>query len=80
MILRPPLSRTEPQPVDTLVDSPQSTLSGVARVLVHAGRLGVKNAEELVKSAKERRVSFVSAVISAGSVSASDLALSLIHI
>jgi len=63
--------------VDTLVDSPQSTLSGVARVLVHAGRLGVKNAEELVKSAKERRISFVSAVISAGSVSAGDLAHTL---
>jgi len=63
--------------VDTLVESPQSTLSGVARVLVHAGRLGVKNAEELVKSAKERRVSFVSAVISAGSVSAGDLAHTL---
>jgi len=63
--------------VDTLVDSPQSTLSGVARVLVHAGRLGVKNAEELVKTAKERRVSFVSAVISAGAVSASDLAHTL---
>jgi type IV pilus assembly protein PilB len=46
-------------------------------VLVHAGRIGVKNAEELVKSAKERRVSFVSAVISAGSVSASDLAHTL---
>ena len=26
--------------MDTLVDSPQSTLSGVARVLVHAGKLG----------------------------------------
>jgi type IV pilus assembly protein PilB len=49
----------------------------VARVLVHAGRLGVKNAEELVKSAKERRVSFVSAVIGAGAVSASDLAHTL---
>jgi len=46
-------------------------------VLVHAGRLGVKNAEELVKGAKERRVSFVSAVIAAGSVSASDLAHTL---
>ena len=63
--------------MDTLVDSPQSTLSGVARVLVHAGRLAVKNAEELVKSAKERRVSFVSAVISAGAVSATDLAHTL---
>jgi type IV pilus assembly protein PilB len=63
--------------VDTLVDSPQSTLSGVARVLVHAGRLGVKNAEELVKSAKDKRVSFVSAVIGAGAVSAADLAHTL---
>ncbi|MCW5656253.1 MAG: type IV-A pilus assembly ATPase PilB [Burkholderiaceae bacterium] len=63
--------------MDTLVDSPQSTLSGVARVLVHAGRLGVKNAEELVKSAKDKRISFVSAVIGAGAVSASDLAHTL---
>jgi type IV pilus assembly protein PilB len=63
--------------VDTLVDSPQSTLSGVARVLVHAGRLGVKSAEELVKSAKDKRISFVSAVIGAGAVSASDLAHTL---
>jgi type IV pilus assembly protein PilB len=77
MIPRPPLTAVTATPVDTLVDSPQSMLSGVARVLVHAGRLGVKNAEELVKSAKERRVSFVSAVISAGAVSASDLAHTL---
>jgi type IV pilus assembly protein PilB len=63
--------------VDTLVDSPQSTLSGVARVLVHAGRLGVKNAEELVKGAKDKRISFVSAVIGAGAVSASELAHTL---
>jgi type IV pilus assembly protein PilB len=63
--------------VDTLVDSPQSTLSGVARVLVHAGRLGVKNAEELVKSAKDKRIGFVSAVIGAGAVSAGDLAHTL---
>jgi type IV pilus assembly protein PilB len=77
MIPRPPLTAVTATPVDTLVDSPQSMLSGVARVLVHAGRLGVKNAEELVKSAKERRVSFVSAVISAGAVSSSDLAHTL---
>jgi type IV pilus assembly protein PilB len=63
--------------VDTLVDSPQSTLSGVARVLVHAGRLPVKSAEELVKSAKDKRISFVSSVISAGAVSAADLAHTL---
>jgi type IV pilus assembly protein PilB len=63
--------------VDTLVDSPQSTLSGVARVLVHAGRLPVKSAEELVKSAKDKRISFVSSVIGAGAVSAADLAHTL---
>jgi hypothetical protein len=40
-----PQNTARATPVDTLVDSPQSTLSGVARVLVHAGRLGVKNAE-----------------------------------
>ena len=33
--------------------SPQSALSGVARVLVHAGRLNAKAAEELVKSSRE---------------------------
>jgi type IV pilus assembly protein PilB len=65
------------RPVDTLVDSPQSTLSGVARVLVHAGRLPVKSAEELVKSAKDKRISFVSSVIGAGAVSAADLAHTL---
>ncbi len=63
--------------MDTLVDSPQSTLSGVARVLVHAGRLPVKSAEELVKSAKDKRISFVSSVIGAGAVSAADLAHTL---
>jgi type IV pilus assembly protein PilB len=39
--------------------------------------LGVKSAEELVKSAKERRVSFVSTVIGNGSVSAMELAHTL---
>ncbi|MBE7420611.1 MAG: type IV-A pilus assembly ATPase PilB [Ideonella sp.] len=77
MIVRRSLSGHARSPVDTLVDTPQSTLSGVARVLVHAGRLGVKNAEELVKSAKDKRVSFISAVIGAGAVSASDLAHTL---
>jgi len=49
----------------------------VARVLVHAGKLGAKAAEDLVRGAKERRVSFISAVISAGAVSPSDLAHTL---
>jgi type IV pilus assembly protein PilB len=63
--------------VDTLAEAPQSALSGVARVLVHAGKLGGKAAEDLVRSAKDKRVSFISAVISAGAVSPADLAHTL---
>jgi type IV pilus assembly protein PilB len=63
--------------VDTVVEPSQSALSGVARVLVHAGKLSQKAAEDLVKSAKERRISFVTAVISAGAVQPADLAHTL---
>jgi type IV pilus assembly protein PilB len=63
--------------VDTLADAPQSALSGVARVLVHAGKLNARTAEELVKSSREKRSSFVQAVIAAGAVSPADLAHTL---
>ncbi len=63
--------------MDTLAEAPQSALSGVARVLVHAGRLNAKTAEELVKSAREKKVSFISSVIAAGAVAPSDLAHTL---
>jgi type IV pilus assembly protein PilB len=63
--------------VDTLADAPFSSLSGVARVLVHAGKLNGKTAEALVKTAADRKTSFVAALIAAGSVSASDLAHTL---
>jgi type IV pilus assembly protein PilB len=63
--------------LDTLADTHQSTLSGVARVLVHAGKLSSRTAEGLVQSAKERKSSFVSAVIAAGAVSPPDLAHTL---
>jgi type IV pilus assembly protein PilB len=63
--------------VDTLVEAPQSSLSGVARVLVHAGKINAKAAEELVKSSKEQRRSFVSAAVAAGTISAADLAHTL---
>ena len=63
--------------VDTLAEAPFSSLSGVARVLVHAGKLNGKAAEALVKAAAERKSSFVSALIAAGSVSAGDLAHTL---
>jgi type IV pilus assembly protein PilB len=61
----------------TLADTPSSTLSGVARVLVHAGRLNPRTAEELARSAKERRVGFVPAAIAAGALSSADLAHTL---
>ena len=63
--------------MDTLADAPHSSLSGVARVLVHAGKLNSKTAEDLVRTSKERRTSFVSAVIAAGAVSPAELAHTL---
>src|SRR5687768_12075972 len=63
--------------MDTLADTPQSTLAGVARVLVHAGRLSAKTAEDVVRSAKEKKSSFVASVISAGAITPSDLAHTL---
>jgi len=44
---------------------------------VHAGKLGSKAAEDLAKSAKERKISFIGAVIASGAVSAFDLAHTL---
>jgi type IV pilus assembly protein PilB len=62
---------------DTLAEAPQSALSGVARVLVHAGKLNEKTAEGLVKSARDKKTSFVASVIAAGAVSPADLAHTL---
>ncbi|MBI3154645.1 MAG: type IV-A pilus assembly ATPase PilB [Burkholderiales bacterium] len=63
--------------LDTTVESPASTLSGVARVLVHAGKLRAQVAEELTRKAREQRQSFVSSVIAAGAVQPADLAHAL---
>jgi len=63
--------------LDTLAEAPHSALSGVARVLVHAGKLNAKMAEELVRSSRDKRASFVASVIAAGAVSPSDLAHTL---
>ena len=46
-------------------------------MLVHAGKLSAKAAEDLARGAKERRSGFVSAVISAGAVQPADLAHTL---
>ncbi|WIT09853.1 type IV-A pilus assembly ATPase PilB [Paucibacter sediminis] len=61
----------------TLADPPHSALSGVARVLVHAGKLQAKAAEDLVRQSKEKKSSFVSAVIASGAISSADLAHTL---
>jgi type IV pilus assembly protein PilB len=62
---------------ETAVEAAPSALSGVARVLVHAGKLSAKTAEELTKAARERKSSFVTAAIGAGAVKPTDLAHTL---
>jgi type IV pilus assembly protein PilB len=62
---------------ETTIEPPPSSLSGVARVLVTAGKLSHKTAEELTKSARERKTSFVAAVVAAGAVKPDDLAHTL---
>ncbi len=61
----------------TLAEPPQSALSGVARMLVHAGKLSPKVAEDLARQAREKKISFVNSVIAAGVVSSVDLAHTL---
>jgi len=63
--------------VDLVTDAPSNTLSGAARVLVHAGKLSPKVAEELARTAREQRRSFVSAVVAANALSSTDLAHAL---
>ncbi|MDE2368909.1 MAG: type IV-A pilus assembly ATPase PilB [Burkholderiales bacterium] len=60
--------------VETQVEPPQSTLSGVARVLVNAGKLTQKAAEEHIKASRDRKISFVSAVVGAGAIKPDELA------
>ncbi|MBA4342425.1 MAG: type IV-A pilus assembly ATPase PilB [Methylibium sp.] len=65
-------------PVDNSLSEPaHSTLSGVARVLVNAGKLQSRAAEDLVRQAREKKLNFVSAVVGAGAVSPVDLAHTL---
>ena len=52
-------------------------LSGVARVLVHAGKLPAKQAEDLVRQSREKKISFVNALIGANLIAPSELAHTL---
>ena len=65
--------------MDTLNELPSAALSGVARVLVHGGRLTAKAAEELTLQAKDRKVSFVEALIGSNTMTPVALAHSLAH-
>jgi len=49
--------------VDTFLDAPQTNLSGVARILVRAGRIDAKAAEDLTKAAQDKRTSFVAQLV-----------------
>ncbi len=59
------------------IESLPNALSGVARVLVNAGKISSKTAEELLKSSRDRKASFASVVVGAGAVSPADLAHTL---
>ncbi|MFZ5528351.1 MAG: type IV-A pilus assembly ATPase PilB [Pseudomonadota bacterium] len=61
---------------EPLAESP-GTLSGVARVLVNAGKLDSRQAEELTRTAREQRRSFVTTLLAAGSIQPDDLAHTL---
>ncbi len=60
----------------TLAESPGS-LSGVARVLVNAGKLDAKAAESLTRTAKEQKRSFVTTLVNSGAIQPADLAHTL---
>jgi type IV pilus assembly protein PilB len=62
---------------ETLIEPAQSALSGVARVLVHAGRLSERAAEDFARQARDKKASFVSTVLAAGAVKPADMAHTL---
>jgi type IV pilus assembly protein PilB len=59
-----------------LADAP-GTLSGVARVLVNAGKLDAKAAETITRTAKEQKRSFVATLVHSGAIPPDDLAHTL---
>ncbi|PXW96971.1 type IV pilus assembly protein PilB [Sphaerotilus hippei] len=62
---------------DSVADVPQNTLSGVARILVHSGQLSTRVAEELVRTSRDQRRSFVAALIGTNALTPSALAHTL---
>jgi type IV pilus assembly protein PilB len=70
-----------PMAAETQVESSptslSTSLSGVARVLVNAGKLTPKAAEELSKSARDRKANFVATVVGANAVKPDEIAHAL---
>ncbi len=67
-----------PRPLmDTLTEDSKASLSGAARILVNAGKITSRVADDLVKQAKEKRTSFVGAAVTAGAINSSELAHTL---
>ncbi len=64
---------------DAPLTEASASLSGAARVLVNAGRLQARAAEDLARQAKERKTSFVAATVAAGALASVDLAHTLSH-
>jgi len=62
--------------IETL-EAPQTNLSGVARILVRAGRIESKVAEDLTRQAREKKSSFVAQLIESGTLRPLALAHSL---
>ncbi|HET8871232.1 MAG TPA: type IV-A pilus assembly ATPase PilB [Aquabacterium sp.] len=58
-------------------DPSSSSLTGVARVLVNAGKLDAKTAEELTRAAKDQKKSFITALVGSGAIKPADLAHTL---
>ncbi|MBK6853061.1 MAG: type IV-A pilus assembly ATPase PilB [Burkholderiales bacterium] len=54
-----------------------NTLTGVARILVHSGKLQQRAAEEVSRLARDQRRNFVAAAVGAGALSASEMAHTL---
>ena len=54
--------------IETFLDAPQANLSGVARILVRAGRLDAKLAESLTRQAQEKRGTFIAQLVESGTM------------
>jgi type IV pilus assembly protein PilB len=62
---------------DSLLADAPGSLSGVARVLVNAGKLDARAAETLTRTAKEQKRSFVSTLVQSGVIEPGELAHTL---